>query len=87
MGKPRDNISPLLSVPETASYLRMSESWVYQTLRKHCPARKIGGSVKFLKDDLDRFIIQSATFLIATHENRSLVAIEARNGNTFLHKK
>ena len=87
MDKPQDNISPLLSVPETASYLRMSRSWVYQTLRRFCPARKIGGKVKYLKEDLDRFIAHSATFQVATHENRSLVAIEAWDGKTLLHTK
>jgi len=81
------HISPLLSVEETAAYLEMSPSWVYQNLRKYCPARKIGGRVKYLKDDLDRFIERSATFQMATHVNRSLVAIEARDGKTFFHKK
>jgi len=81
------NTTPLLSVKETASYLKMSVSWVNQTLRKFCPARKIGRRVRYLKDDLDRFIERSATFQMATHVNRSLVAIEARDGKTFFHKK
>lgn len=76
----------LLSVKETAAYLHMSESWVNQTLRKHCPARKIGGRVKYLKDDLDRFIERSATFNLATHVNKSLIGIEARDGKTLPHK-
>lgn len=79
--------SPMLSVKETALYLNMSKSWVYQTLRKFCPARKIGGKVKFLKDDLDRFIMQSAMFHSETHVNGSLVAVEAWNGKTLLHNK
>jgi hypothetical protein len=79
--------SPLLSVEEAAAYLRMSVSWVNQTLKKLCPARKIGGRVKYLKDDLDRFIERSATFHLVTNLNRSLVAIEARNGKTLPHKK
>lgn len=80
------NFPQLLSVEEAAAYLRMSVSWVNQTLRKFCPARKIGGRVRYLKDDLDRFIERSATFQIATHMNRSLVAIEVRNGKTIPHK-
>ena len=48
--------APLLAVKEAAVYLHMSVSWVNQTLKKLCPARKIGGRVKYLKDDLDRFI-------------------------------
>ena len=65
----------------------MSKRWVYQTLKKLCPARKIGGALKFLRDDLDRFIEQSATFHMETHVNRSLVAIEERDGKTVPHKK
>ena len=72
---------------ETASYLGMSKRWVYQTLKKLCPARKIGGALKFLKDDLDRFIERSATFQMATHVNKSLIAIGARNGKALPHKK
>jgi len=79
--------SPLLSVEETASYLGMSKRWVYQSLKKLCPARKIGGALKFMRQDLDRFIERSATFQIEDHMNRSLVAIEVRDGKTLLHKK
>ena len=75
-----------MSVEEAAAYLQMSVSWVYQTLRKFCPARKIGGRVKYLKDDLDRFIERSATFHLATHVNKSLVGIEARDGKTLPNK-
>jgi excisionase family DNA binding protein len=87
MGEPKINISPLLSVEETALYLGMSKRWVYQTLKKLIPGRKIGHTLKFLKDDLDRFIEKSATFQMAPHMNRSLVAIEARDGKTLLRKK
>jgi len=79
--------SPLLSVEETAAYLGMSKRWVYQTLKKLCPARKIGGALKFLRDDLDLFIEKSATFHMETHVNRSMVAIEVRDGKTVPHKK
>lgn len=87
MDRPNNNISPLLSVEETASYLGMSKRWVYQSLKNLCPARKIGGALKFLKEDLDRYIERSVTFQLETHMNRSLVAIEARDGKTLLHKK
>jgi hypothetical protein len=76
----------LLSVEETAAYLHMSVSWVNQTLKKLCPARKIGGRVKYLKDDLDRFIERSATFHLETHMSKSLIAIEARDGKTLPNK-
>ena len=65
--------APLLNKKEAAAYLHMSVSWVNQTLNKHCPARKIGGRVKYLKDDLDRYIERSATFHLATHVNKSIV--------------
>jgi len=79
--------SPLLSVKETASYLGMSERWVYLTLREFCPARKIGRrAVKFLKEDLDRFLERSADFQIATHVNKSFIGIEVRDGKTLPHK-
>jgi excisionase family DNA binding protein len=76
-----------LSVKETASYLQMSESWVYQTLRKFCPGRKFGRKVKFLKEDLDRFIEEKADLWSDLRVNRSLVAIEAEHGKTVPHKK
>ena len=51
----RSRIEPtdLLTKKEAAAYLHMSVSWVNQTLNKLCPVRKIGGRVKYLKDDLD----------------------------------
>lgn len=78
---------PLLSVDEAAAYLHMSVSWVNQKLRKLCPARKIGGRVRYLKSDLDRFIERCATLDMATHMNKSLIGVEARDGKTVLHKK
>jgi excisionase family DNA binding protein len=80
------NIPQLLSVEEAAAYLRMSVSWVNQTLRKFCPARKIGRRVRYLKDDLDRYLERSANFQMATHVNKSLIGIEARDGKALPHK-
>jgi predicted DNA-binding transcriptional regulator AlpA len=77
----------LLSVEETAAYLHMSVSWVYQTLRRFCPARKIGRKVKYLKNDLDRYIEQSATLWSDLRVNKSLVAIEAEYGKAIRRKK
>lgn len=82
-----EHTASLLSVEETAAYLHMSPSWVYQTLRKFCPARKIGWKVKYLKEDLDRYIEQSATLWTDLHTNKSLVAIKVDNGKTLPHKK
>ena len=77
----------LLSVKEVAAYLHMSPSWVYQTLRKFCPARKFGRKVKYLKEDLDRYIEQSATLWTDLRTNKSLVTIKVDNGETLPHKK
>jgi hypothetical protein len=79
--------APLLTKKEAAAYLHMSVSWVNQTLNKLCPARKIGGRVMYLIDDLDRFIERCATFQTATHLHKSLVAIEVRDGKTLLRNK
>ena len=79
--------APLFTVKEAAAYLRMSESWVNQTLNKLCPARKIGGRVMYLIDDLDRFIERSSIFQTETQMDKSLVAIEGRLGKTVPNKK
>ncbi len=87
MSEPRTTVSPLLSVEEAAVYLGMSKRWVYQSLKKFCPGRKIGGALKFLKGDLDRFIEQSASFDFSPQTVKSVVAIESGHGKTFLHNK
>jgi DNA binding domain, excisionase family len=48
--------SPLLSVKEAAAYLGMSRDWIYERLKTLIPHVKIGGTLKFRKDDLDRYI-------------------------------
>lgn len=87
MAEPRNSMPLLLSVVETAAYLKMSRSWVYQSLRKFCPARKIGRKVKYLKEDLDRYIERSATFDLGPQMAKSLIAIEAEHGKAIPHKK
>ena len=52
--------SPLLSVEAAAEYLGMSVNWCYRTLKRFVPHVKIGGAVKYRKDDLDAYIEQSA---------------------------
>lgn len=48
--------SPLLSVAETAIYLGMSKDWVYERLRTLIPHVKVGGALRFRKEDVDRYI-------------------------------
>lgn len=52
--------SPLLSVEEAAGYLGMSVQWCYRALKRFVPHVKIGGALKFRKDDLDAHIERSA---------------------------
>jgi excisionase family DNA binding protein len=48
--------SPLFSVAEAAIYLGMSKDWVYERLKALIPHVKIGGALKFRKEDMDRYI-------------------------------
>jgi excisionase family DNA binding protein len=48
--------SPLLSVKEAAAYLGMSKDWIYERLKTLVPHVKIGGTLKFRREDLDRYI-------------------------------
>jgi predicted DNA-binding transcriptional regulator AlpA len=79
--------SPLLSLEETASYLGMSKSWCYQHLKKYCPYEKIGGALKYLKEDLDRFIESQRCMPLDARDVRSFVGLGEDNGKTILQKK
>jgi excisionase family DNA binding protein len=55
--KPETGVcSPLFSVAEAAAYLGMSKDWVYERLKTLIPHVKIGGTLKFRNEDLDRYI-------------------------------
>ena len=64
-------ISPLLSVPEAAAYLGMSRDWVYENLKKLIPHVKIGGALKFRREDLDRYIASQTIAPMNTRDIRS----------------
>jgi predicted DNA-binding transcriptional regulator AlpA len=49
-------VAPLLTVEETAAYLGMSRQWCYQRLKAICPPVRIGGRIRWLKEDLDGMI-------------------------------
>jgi hypothetical protein len=49
-------VSPLMTVDETAAYLRRPKRWVYYTLRYEIPIVKSGGRIFFEKRDLDVWI-------------------------------
>ena len=79
--------SPLLSLEETASYLRMSKSWCYQHLKKFSPHVKIGGALKFRKEDLDRFIESQRCLPLEARDVKSFLGLGGNNGKTVLQKK
>lgn len=51
-----DISSPLLSVKDAAAYLGMSRDWAYENMKKLIPHVKIGGALRFRKEDVDRYI-------------------------------
>ena len=67
--------SPLLSVKEAATYLGMSKDWVYERLKTLIPHVKIGGSLKFRREDLDRYIASQTVAPMNTRDIRSPVSL------------
>jgi excisionase family DNA binding protein len=67
--------SPLLSVAEAAAYLGMSKDWIYERLRTLIPHIKIGGAVRFRRDDIDRYISSQTIAPMNTKDIRSPVAL------------
>ena len=64
MAEPAEVLSSLLTVEETAAYLGMSRQWCYQRLKIICPPVRIGGRIRWLKEDLDRMIRERRTRVI-----------------------
>jgi excisionase family DNA binding protein len=67
--------SPLFSVVEAANYLGMSKDWVYERLKALIPHVKIGGALKFRKEDLDRYIASQTIAPMNTRDIRSPVSL------------
>ena len=67
--------SPLLSVAEAAAYLGMSKDWVYERLKALVPHVKIGGALKFRREDLDRYIASQTVAPMNTRDIRSPVSL------------
>ncbi len=68
--------SPLFSVAETAIYLGMSKDWVYERLKTLIPHVKIGGALKFRKEDLDRYIASQIVAPMNPRDIRSPVSLK-----------
>ena len=67
--------SPLLSVPETAAYLGMSKDWVYERLKKLIPHVKVGGALRFRKEDVDRYIASQTNAPMNIRDIRSATSL------------
>ena len=67
--------SPLFSVAEAAIYLGMSKDWVYERLKALVPHVKIGGALKFRREDLDRYIASQTVAPMNTRDIQSPVAL------------
>ncbi len=67
--------SRLLSVSGAAIYLGMSKDWVYERLKALVPHVKIGGSLKFRREDLDRYIASQTVAPMNTQDIRSPVSL------------
>lgn len=51
------NAERLLSIAETAAYLRMSRSWLYQQVeRKRIPHVRLGSVIRFDRNAIDRWL-------------------------------
>ena len=74
--KPRIGVcSPLFSVAEAAAYLGMSKDWIYERLKTLIPHVKIGGTLKFRKDDLDRFIASQTVSPMNVRDVKTPIAL------------
>jgi len=70
-----ENISPLLSVKEAAAYLGMSKDWIYENLKMLIPHVKIGGALKFRREDLNRYIASRIVVPLNTKDIRSPISL------------
>jgi len=67
--------SPLFSVSEAAVYLGMSKDWVYGHLKTLIPHVKIGGALKFRKEDLDSYIASQTVAPMNMRDIRSPISL------------
>ena len=70
-----EHLSPLLSVKEAAAYLGMSKDWIYERLKSLIPHVKIGGTLKFRKEDLDRYIASQTVAPLNIRDIRSPISL------------
>ena len=63
--------TPLLSVRQVASFLGMSTDFIYTTVKNHVPYLKIGGALRFRKEDIDRYIASRVVAPLNTRDIKS----------------
>ena len=73
-----ENSFPLLSVKEAAAYLGMSKDWVYENLKRLIPHVKIGGALRFRKEDIDRYIASQTVAPLNTKDIRSPISLREK---------
>lgn len=73
-----EDFAPLLSVKEAAAYLGMSRDWVYENLKKLIPHVKIGGALRFRKEDVDRYIASRTIVPMNTKDIRSPILLREK---------
>ena len=73
-----ENSFPLLSVKEAAAYLGMSRDWVYDRLKSLIPHVKIGGALRFRKEDIDRYIASRTFAPLNTKDIRSPISLREK---------
>jgi len=67
--------SPLLSVKEAAAYLGMSKDWVYYSLKRLIPHVKIGGALRFRKEDINRYLAKQTVAPMNVQDVKSPISL------------
>ena len=73
-----ENSFPLLSVKEAADYLGMSRDWVYERMKSLIPHDKIGGALRFRKEDIDRYIASQTVNPVNVRDIRSPISLREK---------
>jgi len=73
-----ENSFPLLSVKEAAAYLGMSRDWVYERMKSLIPHDKIGGALRFRKEDIDRYIASQTVNPVNVRDIRSPISLREK---------
>ena len=73
-----ENSFPLLSVKEAAAYLGMSRDWVYERMKSLIPHDKIGGALRFRKEDIDRYIASQTVNPVNVRDIRPPISLREK---------